>query len=261
VGALDEQDSPQGRGGAPARRASSEIHRGTQNFTALPRRSITSPWGERSTCVSTSGEGVFWIHEISLSPHPNPLPQAGEGAHLERSTREARRVRGLETQDIDAGDQSSATSWSVNLREHASALPRRVAAGSWAGTPREQRRGDGAPSGATSLMCARIRLERTRGALRRAIAALVGIGPRFQRGVSLGVSQLLAGDRSIPGRSPDAARRPGFAKPQPAGAAPKRGRDFPGAVSRKISAANRASALPPVRPASQRLAKRPQRTR
>jgi hypothetical protein len=110
-------------------------------------------------------------------------------------------------------------------------------------------------------MCARIRLERTRGALGRAIAALVGIGPRFQRGVSLGVSQLLAGDRSIPGRSPDAARRPRFAKPKPAGAAPKRDRDFPGAVSRKNSAANRASALPPVRPASQRLAKRPQRTR
>jgi hypothetical protein len=48
---------------------------------------------------------------------------------------------------------------------------------------------------------------RMRGALGRAIAALVGAGPRFQRGVALGVSQLLAGDRSIPGQSPGAARR------------------------------------------------------
>ena len=46
----------------------------------------------------------------------------------------------------------------------------------------------------------------------------------------LAVSQLLAGDRSIPGRSPGAARRCGCASPAPAGAAPSRGRDFPGAV-------------------------------
>jgi hypothetical protein len=66
-----------------------------------------------------------------------------------------------------------------------------------------------------------------RGALGRAIAALVGAGPRFQRGVSLGVSQLLAGGHSTPGRSPGAARRRRFARPQPAGAAPRRSRGSP----------------------------------
>jgi hypothetical protein len=57
--------------------------------------------------------------------------------------------------------------------------------------------------------------------LRLICGVLFGVGPRFltEALASLGVSQLLAGDPSVPGGSPDTARGSRPTKPQDAGAA------------------------------------------
>ena len=102
-----------------------------------------------------------------------------------------------------------------NSGGHGSALTApRVAAGPWRRSPREK--GEGmARRRALPFWCVHASVWRMRGALGRAIAAFFPApGRAFSEACSsLAVSQLLAGDRSVPGRSPGAARRCGFASP------------------------------------------------
>jgi hypothetical protein len=129
-----------------------------------------------------------------------------------------------------------------SLRRRVRRSPSRLSPGT-SFAPR-QCRGDGAPSGAAFFRLPRS-LSRTRAPLGAPSQRRYGAGPRFLTGrfalpwlsgvaplrgpkatTSLGqalrpaVSELLAGDRSVPGRSPGAARARGIRCPTPAGAAP-----------------------------------------
>jgi hypothetical protein len=80
-------------------------------------------------------------------------------------------------------------------------------------------RGDGAPRSA-SVPYVRTSFSEGAAPLGAPSRRLISAGPRFLTGRLIpAVSELLAGDPSVPGRSPDAARVPGLRRPRPAGAA------------------------------------------